>query len=108
MGLLAAGASLDDTGHLERSLRVNDEARSITHEVLDELGLERIPTHANFVMHRVPGDVDAYIARMREHDVRVGRPFPPMLGHNRLSFGLPDEMERFGEVLRGFRRRGWV
>jgi histidinol-phosphate aminotransferase len=108
MGLLAAGASLDDTGHLERSLRVNDEARSLTHAVLDELGLERIPTHANFVMHRVPGDLDTYIARMAQHDVRVGRPFPPMLGHNRLSFGLPDEMERFGEVLRGFRRQGWV
>ncbi|HUG42318.1 MAG TPA: histidinol-phosphate transaminase [Longimicrobiales bacterium] len=108
MGLVAARASLGDAAHLARSLRSNEEARAITYDVLDELGLERIPSHTNFVMHRVPGDVRDYIRRMAEHQVRVGRPFPPMTGHNRLSFGLPEEMERFAAVLRGFRRSGWV
>lgn len=108
MGLVAARASLGDDAHLARSLAANEDARAITYAVLDELGLERIPSHTNFVMHRVPGDVRDYIRRMREHDVRVGRPFPPMTGHNRLSFGLPEEMERFAEVLREFRRKGWV
>lgn len=108
MGLLAAGASLDDRAHLERSVRSNEAARALTYEVLDELGLERIPSHTNFVMHHVPGGVADYIRRMREQDVWVGRPFPPMLGHNRLSFGLPEEMQRFAEVLRTFRRNGWV
>ena len=108
MGLVAARASLGDGAHLARSLESNEKARAVTYAVLDELGLERIPSHTNFVMHRVPGDVRDYIRRMREHQVQVGRPFPPMTGHNRLSFGLPSEMERFAATLREFRRNGWV
>jgi len=38
----------------------------------------------------------------------VGRPFPPMLTYNRLSIGLPEEMEQFAETLRTFRQNGWV
>jgi histidinol-phosphate aminotransferase len=108
LGLLAATASVGDDAHVARSLRVNDEARRVTYEVLDELGLERLPSHTNFVLHHVRGDQADYIRRMREAGVWVGRPFPPLLGHNRLSFGTPEEMERFAEVLRGFRPRGWV
>jgi histidinol-phosphate aminotransferase len=108
MGLVAARASLGDESHLLASRRSNDRAREVTEQILDELDLARIPSHTNFVMHRVPGDLETYIERMADHQVRVGRPFPPMTGYNRLSFGLPEEMERFGEVLRDFRRRGWV
>lgn len=108
MGLRAARACLGDSAWLERSLGANEEARRIAYDVLDELGLERIPSHTNFVMHRVPGDVSEYSRHMAEHGVRVGRPFPPMTGHNRLSFGLPREMGRFAEVLRRGRREGWV
>jgi histidinol-phosphate aminotransferase len=108
MALRAARACLGDPAWLERSAAANEEARRITYAVLDELGLERIPSHTNFVMHRVPGDVSAYRRRMAERGVRVGRPFPPMTGWNRLSFGLPEEMARFAEVLRAGRRAGWV
>ena len=108
MGLVAARASLGDEAHLARSLAANEEARAVTYAVLDELGLERLPSHTNFVMHRVPGDGRDYIRRMAEHQVRVGRPFPPMTTWSRLSFGTPEEMGRFAGVLREFRRRGWV
>lgn len=108
LGLLAATASLGDDTHVARSLRVNDDARRVTYQVLDELGLERLPSQANFVLHQVRGDQAAYIRRMREHGILVGRPFPPLLGYNRLSFGTPEEMARFAEVLRDFRRRGWA
>ena len=43
-----------------------------------------------------------------EHGILVGRPFPPMLSYNRLSIGLPEEMAKFAETLREFRRNGWV
>jgi histidinol-phosphate aminotransferase len=107
--LLAAAAALDDDGaHVRASLASNAEARRRTEAVLDGLGLERIPTHANFIMHRVPGAQETYIRRMREAGAWVGRPFPPMTGYNRLSLGTPTEMTRFGEVLTDFRARGWV
>lgn len=108
LGLRAARACLGDADWVRTSLSGNEEARRITYTVLDELGLERLPSHTNFVMHRVPGDVRDYRRRMAERGVRVGRPFPPMTGYNRLSFGRPREMERFAEVLRSARREGWV
>ena len=106
---LAAGrASLDDRGLVARRRAANATARKIVTDCLDELGLDHLPSHANFLMHRISGDLDAYIRRMREHGVRVGRPFRPLLGYNRLSMGLPEEMERFTEILRQFRSKGWV
>lgn len=108
MALRAAFASLDDTELIPRSLAANSRGKQILCDCLDELGLEYLPSHTNFVMHRISGDLQTYINRMREHNIRVGRPFPPMLSFNRLSIGLPEEMERFVEVLRDFRRNGWV
>jgi histidinol-phosphate aminotransferase len=106
---LAAGlASLDDAGWMERSRAANLEAKATVHACLDELGLDYLPSHANFLMHGITGDLGTYITRMRERGVHVGRPFPPLLSYNRLSLGLPAEMERFAAELRGFRRRGWV
>lgn len=103
----AAGlASLESDGWVERSLSVNAEARAIAVATLDELGLEHMPTQANFIMHRVPGDVRDHIARMREAGVRVGRAFPPLHSWNRVSFGLPEEMDRWSEAMRSMRARG--
>jgi len=105
----AAGmASLADEGLTARSVDVNTKAKDIAHATLDELGLEYLPTQTNFIMHRINGELRQYINRMREAGVRVGRPFPPMLEWNRVSFGLPDEMDRWADTLRGFRKNGWI
>jgi len=105
----AAGlASLDDAGLMARSVKVNDEAKAIATSTLNDLDLEYIPTQTNFIMHRINGDLQAYIGRMREAGVRVGRPFPPMTDWNRVSFGLPEEMERWAGALRGLRAVGHI
>ncbi len=106
--LVAALASLRDRELIGRGRRANSRGKEILHECLDELGLEYLPSHTNFVMHRINGDLKSYRERMAEQSVRVGRPFPPMLEYNRLSIGSPDEMEQFVEILRGFRSKGWV
>ncbi len=108
LALKAGLATLRDDAWIDRAQRVNEQGRGILFETLDALGLERIPGEANFVMHRIAGDVKDYIARMAEAEIRVGRPFPPLDGWNRVSIGLPDEMERHSEALRSFRQRGWV
>lgn len=104
----AAIASLGDRELVARSVGVNDEAKAIATTTLDELGLEHLPTQTNFIMHRINGDLREYIARMADAGVRVGRPFPPMLQWNRVSFGLPNEMDRWAETLKDFRRMGWI
>ncbi len=108
MGIQAGLASLTDDAHVERTLAENKRSRAITQEALDELGLRSLPSQANFLMHRISGDLETYIERFRMEGISVGRPFPPMLDHNRVSFGLPEDMERWAETLRGFRSRGWV
>jgi len=106
---LAAGlASLGDDELVPRRRAANETARRIVLACLDELGLGYLPSHANFLMHRIEGDQAVYRRRMREAGVLVGRPFSPLLGYNRLTLGLPSEMERFAEVLRRFREKGWV
>lgn len=108
LALVAALASLNDGELIGRSLESNNRARQILHDCLQDLDLDYLSSHTSFLMHRINGDLDSYIERMKEHGVLVGRPFPPMLSYNRLSLGLPEEMERFAEILRTFRRRGWV
>ena len=108
LALRAALASLQDNGLVGRSLDANTRAKQILYGCLEDLDLEYLTTQTNFVMHRINGDLQTYRQRMQQYDVWVGRPFPPMLTYNRVSFGLPEEMERFADILREFRAKGWV
>lgn len=108
LALAAAGASFRDEALMTKSRKVNREAKAMVQTTLDELGLEHMPTQTNFIMHRIAGDLATYRGRMAEAGFLVGRDFPPMLDWNRLSFGLPEDMGRFCDTLRDFRRKGWV
>jgi histidinol-phosphate aminotransferase len=104
----AALASLDDTAYVRRSLDTNAHGLRMAGSTLDELGLEYLPSHANFVLHRINGELGSYIGRMREAGILVGRAFPPMTTWNRVSIGLPDEMQRWADTVRTLRSRGHV
>lgn len=104
----AALACLDDRDFVARSLSVNRRGLQFAYTTLRDMDIEYLPSHANFIMHRVRGDLDAYIARMREEGVAVGRAFPPLLSHNRVSIGLPDEMEAWAGALRKLRGDGLI
>ena len=108
LALAAASASFQDEALMSKSRTVNKEAKGMVHATLDELGLEHMPTHTNFLMHQIGGDLATYRGRMAEAGFLVGRDFPPMLDWNRLSFGLPEDMGRFCDTLRKFRQKGWV
>jgi len=106
---LAAGlASLADEGLEARGRAVNEVALTMTRNCLDELELGYLPSHTNFLMHRIQGDVKEYIGHMRDRGLHVGRPFPALPSYNRLSMGLPEEMEIWAETLKDFRQQGWV
>jgi histidinol-phosphate aminotransferase len=107
-GAVAAIASLKDKKFLEYSLKSNNLSRKIVETALKELGLEYAPSQANFIFHKVKGDVKTYKQRMKEANIMVGREFPPVMGWNRLTLGTPQEMEQFVAVLKEFRQKGWV
>lgn len=108
LALVAARAALGDAAFERKSLETNRAGMQVAHRCLDELGLEYLPSHTNFLMHRIQGDLATYNRRMREKNVQVGRAFPPMLNYSRVSIGLPEEMEVWAEALRSFRQQGWV
>jgi histidinol-phosphate aminotransferase len=108
LALVAGMASLHDYAHVERIKALNTASRAIVEQTLESLQLEYLPSHTNFLMHRIKGDLALYIRRFRERGIAVGRPFPPMLDYNRVSFSTPEDMMQWSEVLQDFRMRGWV
>lgn len=107
-GAVAALASLQDRAFVAQSRKNTDLARQIVCAALDELQLPYLPSQANFIFHQVKGDAADYQARMKQHHILVGRPFPPLNNWNRLTLGTPQEMQQFVTQLHAFRRQGWV
>jgi histidinol-phosphate aminotransferase len=94
----AALAALDDTEHVERTLRNNAAGVDYLTRELQALGIEVWPTDANFVLAR-PG------AGTYERLLREGVIVRPLQGfglteHVRITVGLPEENERAVKALR--------
>ncbi len=105
---VAAVASLQDSDFFSESVATNNEAKAIMREVLTELDIEVLPSHTNFIMHRIRGELATYNERMFEAGFNVGRPFPPMTDWSRLSMGMPSDMARLAEVMMDFRTKNWI
>lgn len=93
--LSSALVALDDEPSLRASVRRNSADRSEFMRQARTRKLSPIPSLANFAMFDTGMQVRDVIEHFRAHGVLVGRPFPPMDTHLRVSFGLPGEMEKF-------------
>jgi len=65
------------------------------------MGYEQIPSEANFIMFNVKRPVVPLIQAMKQRNVHVGRLFPALPNHMRLTIGKKAEMEAF---LQNFRK----
>jgi histidinol-phosphate aminotransferase len=88
-------AALKDTAAQEQVKRVTRELRDKTTAELQALGFSVIPSQTNFFMVHVKRHVVPLAEEFRKKGVLVGRPFPPMTEHLRVSVGTADEMNRF-------------
>lgn len=88
-------AALKDTEAQERVKRVTTELRTRTTAELNARGYATIPSDANFFMVHLRRPVQPVVEEFRKKGVIVGRPFPPMTEHLRVSIGTPEEMGRF-------------
>ena len=96
----AAMATLPDTRHLEREVQLNREAREFTRKTLASMGFNSPASNANFIMVPIGRDSRAFRDACAKHGVLVGRPFPPLTTHARISIGTMDEMRRATDVFR--------
>jgi histidinol-phosphate aminotransferase len=99
VALMAARASITDAAHVAAAQKENSATRAwLAGEVL-RMGLTQLPSEANFVMIDVGRDVSEVRKSMREKGVLVGRRFPALPNHLRVTIGTPEEMRRFVAVL---------
>jgi histidinol-phosphate aminotransferase len=95
----AARASLDQRDHVERQRTLNRDARRVAMDAMRSLGLTVVPSQTNFFLTDIRRDPQAFREAARARGVAVGRPFPPLKTHMRLSIGTMDEMQRALPVL---------
>ena len=95
----AALAALDDHEHVHRSLEVNQQGMGYLRSEIAKLGLEQIPSYANFILVRV-GNGDEIFKQLLVQGVIV-RPmgvyeFPAYI---RVTIGTMEENQRFIQAL---------
>src|SRR5947199_2773608 len=95
MALSAASASLDDPDQVPNGQRLNSEAKAFVMSELENVGYKSIPSQANFIMFDCKKPVVPLIKVMKEKNVQVGRLFPALPNHMRLTIGKKSEMESF-------------
>ena len=100
MALVAATASLNDPDQVANGRRLNSEARAFVIGELDKMGYKQIPSQANFIMFNVNRPVVPVIQALKQRNVHVGRLFPALPNHMRLTIGKKTEMEAFLSAFR--------
>jgi histidinol-phosphate aminotransferase len=93
-------AALDDTAHAEKTRRINSRGLKFYERAFRKLGLEFIPSSANFILVRV-GEGQRVFSEMQ----RLGVIVRPMGGYQlpewvRISIGTPKENKRCLEALK--------
>jgi histidinol-phosphate aminotransferase len=93
---LAAGrASLLDTAYVAEGRRRNAATKAQVVAELGRLGYQVVPSQTNFILIDTRKEVKPAIEALRERGVLVGRLFPALPRHLRVTIGTPAQMKRF-------------
>jgi histidinol-phosphate aminotransferase len=95
MALAAAIASLNDSGQVTNGRRMNSQTKMFLTRELESMGYKYIPSQANFLMIDMKRPVRPMIQALSERGVQVGRVFPALPNHMRVTIGRKPEMETF-------------
>ncbi len=100
MAITAATASLEDADQVTNGQRLNRETKKFVTDELGSLGYASIPSQANFIMVNVKREARPIIAALALRGVQIGRPFPALPNHLRVTIGKRPEMETFLSAFR--------
>ena len=94
----AAMAALDDREGVRDFVKRNADDRQEFYNQCHARALRPIDSHANFVMMDTHRPATEVIEHFRQHNVLIGRHYPAMDSHVRVSLGTPPEMLEFWRV----------
>lgn len=97
---VAGIAALDDPAQLTKEHEANVAARRFTTEWFTNAGYTVVPSQANFVLVNIRRDATAFKDACATQGVLVGRVFPPLTQHSRISIGTIDEMRRAVQIFK--------
>lgn len=95
MALAAAIASLKDVNQVTNGRRMNSQTKTFLSGELEAMGYRHIPSQANFLMIDVKRPARPVIQALAQRQVQVGRVFPTLPNHLRVTVGKRPEMEAF-------------
>jgi len=88
-------ASLKDTASQAEVKKKVIDLRKKTTGDLAAYGYQSLPSETNFFMVEIGREIQPVIQEFAAKKIAVGRPFPPMTKHMRVSVGTAEEMARF-------------
>lgn len=100
MAIEAGKAALQDTDFYNFSLNKTLEARKMLTDTLDELKLDYLPSHANFVFFHSGRDIKELGLAMADKGFSIGRPFSPLDDWCRISTGTLEEVAMYNEAFK--------
>lgn len=95
--------SLDDDAELQRRIHLNEEARTLFTDALDEMGVRYVPSHTNFVFVYLDDPQATFDALLAEGIIVRNFGTSNAL---RIGIGTRKDTERLGEVARELHAKG--
>jgi histidinol-phosphate aminotransferase len=106
LALVGALAALDDEEHVRRTLELNRAGMYELENGFRSLGLDWVPSAANFVLVRVGRGARVYEALLRRGVIVRPMDVYGFPEHVRVTVGLPEENRRFMDALAAVLRPG--
>ena len=100
LAIEAAKQALKDDEFYKFSIAKNVEAKNAIYKTLDDLGLEYVESHTNFVFFKTGRPISEMMTVMKKENVLIGRPFPPFYEWARISTGTMEDIQLFDKALR--------
>ena len=100
LGLIAATTAIADAQHIALEQKRNRATRAFTKKFFEDAGYKVFGADANFMMVDIHRDSKAFKLECVKHNVAVGRQFPALPNHVRVSIGTMEEMKKALTVFR--------
>jgi histidinol-phosphate aminotransferase len=99
LGQVAALAALEDEEHVLRSKEMNKQGKQRLYNILDELGLEYVPTQANFILVKNGDYPDLFEKLLRQGIIVRDGEALGLPGHVRITIGDDVQNDRLEQAL---------